>query len=127
MANLNPDSAANKRSKFGELPTLSGIERDTAKPGQEKDWKEIQSNTFRNWSNYIIRDQSDEVKVNDLLMDFSTGVNLVELVNHLASPRGIKDYVKNPKTEFQKLDNLYKALNFIQKDEGIKLVGIGKY
>ncbi|KAI6653350.1 Filamin-A-like [Oopsacas minuta] len=125
MANLNPDSAQGKRSRFGELPTLSTIVRETAKSGQEKDWKEIQSNTFKNWSNYIIKDQTDEVKVNDLLMDFSTGVNLVELINHLAHPRGIKDYVKKPKTEFQKLDNLYKALNFIQKDEGIKLVGIG--
>ena len=125
MANLEPNSAAMKRTKL--LPTSSVIEKETAKPGQEKDWKQIQANTFKNWSNYIIADQSDEIKVHDLLMDFSTGVNLVQLINHLASPRGIKDYVKNPKTEFQKLDNLYKALNFIQKDEGIKLVGIGKY
>ena len=125
MAGLDPNSAAAKRSHL--IPTLSAIEKETAKPGQEKDWKEIQSNTFKNWSNYIIADQSEDLKVNDLLMDFSTGVNLIQLVNHLANPRGIKDYVKNPKTEFQKLDNLYKALNFIQKDEGIKLVGIGKY
>ena len=127
MANLEPDSASGKRSKFGEFPTASKIGRDTAKPGGEKDWKEIQNSTFMNWSNYIIAsDGYEEKKVNDLLLDFSNGVNLVELVNHLAKPRGIKDYVKNPKTEFQKLDNLYKALNFIQKDEGIKLVGIGE-
>ena len=128
MADLHPDSASGKRTKFGELPTASKIGRDTARPGTEKDWKEIQNSTFMNWSNYIIgSEETESSKVNDLLMDFSNGVNLVELVNHLASPRGIKDYVKNPKTEFQKLDNLYKALNFIQKDEGIKLVGIGKF
>ena len=127
MANLEPNSAEGKRSKYGDIPTVSTIRRETANPGAEKDWKEIQSSTFANWSNYIIGQQgADSSKVNDLLLDFSNGVNLVELVNHLAKPRGIKDYVKNPKTEFQKLDNLYKALNFIQKDEGIKLVGIGE-
>lgn len=128
MAGLTPDTgASNRRNQFATIPTTSMMRREVARPEAEKDWKQIQNNTFRNWSNYIISEPSESgIKVNDLLIDFSTGVNLIELVNHLANPRGIKDYVKKPKTEFQKLDNLYKALNFIQKEEGIKLVGIGE-
>ena len=124
---MDEAEASSKRSQFANIPTVSMIRREVARPGVEKDWKEIQSNTFRNWSNYMIAEPGkNEVKVKDLLMDFSTGVNLIELINHLAKPRGIKSYVINPKSEFQKLENLNKALNFIQKDEGIKLVGIGE-
>lgn len=92
---------------------------------QNVDWKQIQSRTFKNWSNYMISDNENS-KVFDLLNDFTDGVNLIQLLNHLAKPKKIKNFDRNPKTYFQKLDNLSKAFKFMIEEENIKLVGIGK-
>ena len=67
---------------------------------------------------------SIEVSVSDLVCGLCDGVRLCQLVEIL-SGRSVGAYTKSPKMEVQYHNNLNIALNFLIKNEGIKLVNIG--
>ncbi|CAD5224207.1 unnamed protein product [Bursaphelenchus xylophilus] len=85
-------------------------------------WKKIQENTFTRWVNQNLALEGEHV--NDLSADLSDGIRLIKLVQVLAQRIVAQRYNKKPVLRQQKLDNVQQALNFIQNDEGIKLVTI---
>ena len=95
-----------------------------------KNWQKIQCSTFTNWINERLRLNSQEnggrEPIRDLALELKDGLLLVELVERLEKEgKKVKGYTARPRVEAQKLENLSAALQFI-KDQGIKLVNIGK-
>lgn len=89
----------------------------------EKDWIEIQKNTFTNWCNVQIQPYGVQI-TSDLAEAFKDGLSLVYLVESISTKK-VGRYNKNPKLYAQKLENITSALKLLQND-GIKLVNIGK-
>ncbi|CAJ0585229.1 unnamed protein product, partial [Mesorhabditis spiculigera] len=86
------------------------------------EWKNIQQNTFTRWVNSHLQNASTEIQ--DLQTDFSDGVKLIKLVEVLAK-RPLGKYCSTVRFRHQQLENVSLALNFLQDDEGIKIVNIG--
>ena len=91
---------------------------------EDADWKRIQQKTFTRWCNQQLKVQ--KIAIADLSVAFCDGVNLITLMEVL-SHKTFGRYNRKPKIHAQKVDNVSKALDFIMKDEGIKLVNIGTY
>lgn len=89
----------------------------------EKDWIEIQKNTFTNWCNVQIQPYGVQI-TGDLADAFGDGLTLVYLVESVSTKK-VGRYNKNPKLYAQKLENITTALKLLESD-GIKLVNIGK-
>ena len=89
----------------------------------EKDWIEIQKNTFTNWCNVQIQPYGVQI-TGDLAEAFADGTTLVYLVESISTKK-VGRYNKNPKLYAQKLENITQALKLLESD-GIKLVNIGK-
>lgn len=89
----------------------------------EKDWIEIQKNTFTNWCNVQIEPYGVQI-TGDLAEAFEDGTLLVYLVESISTKK-VGRYNKNPKLYAQKLENITAALKLLESD-GIKLVNIGK-
>lgn len=90
---------------------------------QEKDWVEIQKNTFTNWCNEQLRDSG--IVITDLSTAFEDGVTIVHLVEAVSAKK-VGRWTKNPKMVAQKLENTTAALKVLEND-GIQLVNIGKF
>lgn len=88
----------------------------------EKDWIEIQKNTFTNWCNVQIQPYGVQI-TSDLAEAFQDGLSLVYLVESISTKK-VGRYNKNPRLYAQKLENITSALKLLQSD-GIKLVNIG--
>ncbi|RMX60911.1 hypothetical protein pdam_00003464 [Pocillopora damicornis] len=88
----------------------------------EKDWIEIQKNTFTNWCNVQIHPYGVQI-TSDLAEAFQDGLSLVYLVESISTKK-VGRYNKNPRLYAQKLENITSALKLLQSD-GIKLVNIG--
>lgn len=91
--------------------------------GHEKDWIEIQKNTFTNWCNVQIQPYGVQI-TGDLAEAFEDGLTLVYLVEAVSTKK-VGRYNKNPRLYAQKLENITCALRLLESD-GIKLVNIGK-
>ena len=89
----------------------------------EKDWIEIQKNTFTNWCNVQIQPYGVQI-TSDLAEAFQDGLSLVYLVESISTKK-VGRYNKNPRLYAQKLENITSALKLLQSD-GIKLVNIGE-
>ena len=89
----------------------------------EKDWIEIQKNTFMNWVNVQVEPYGVQI-TGDLDEAFADGLLLVYLVESISTKK-VGRYNKNPKMYAQKLENITAALKLLESD-GIKLVNIGK-
>ena len=90
----------------------------------DADWKRIQQKTFTRWCNQQLKVQN--VAIEDLNVAFCDGVNLIVLMEVL-SRKALGKYNKKPRIQAQKMDNVSKVLDFIMRDEGIKLVNIGMF
>ena len=88
----------------------------------EKDWIDIQKNTFRNWCNEQVKDYGVEI-TGELSEAFEDGTLLVYLVESISTKK-VGKYCKRPKLYAQKLENITAALKLLESD-GIKLVNIG--
>eukprot|EP00117_Sycon_ciliatum_P026335 scpid36553/ scgid21640/ Filamin-A; Actin-binding protein 280; Alpha-filamin; Endothelial actin-binding protein; Filamin-1; Non-muscle filamin len=88
----------------------------------EAEWKKIQVKTFTRWCNQHMK--GSDLEVNDLETDFEDGLALIKLVESL-SKKSVGKYNKVPKRIPQKLENVGCVLNFLQFEEGLKLVNIG--
>ncbi|XP_064632240.1 filamin-A-like isoform X7 [Lineus longissimus] len=102
-------------SSEDEMPAT---ERELADDAQ---WKLIQKNTFTRWANEHLKTCNKHI--GDLDTDLGDGLRLIALVEVL-SGRKFTRFTKRPVVRPQKLENVTMALNFLQKDEGIKIVTI---
>lgn len=89
---------------------------------QEKNWVEIQKNTFTNWCNEQLRNSG--IVITDLATAFSDGITLVHLVEAV-SMKKVPRWNRNPKLYAQIMENTTAALKVLEND-GIQLVNIGK-
>ena len=99
-----------------EMPT----ERELAEDAQ---WKLIQKNTFTRWANEHLKLVNKNI--GDLEFDLSDGLRLVALVEVLSGKKFSK-LNRRPNFRTQKLENVTMCLRFLEEDEGIKIVNIGK-
>eukprot|EP00731_Ephydatia_muelleri_P012482 Em0006g1376a len=86
------------------------------------DWRLIQQKTFTRWCNQQLKVQ--KISIEDLSTAFCDGVNLIALMEVL-SLKSVGRHNRKPKVHAQKVDNVSKALDFIMREERIKLVNIG--
>ena len=99
-----------------EMPT----ERELADDAQ---WKLIQKNTFTRWANEHLKLVNKNIS--DLEFDLSDGLRLIGLVEVLSGKKFPK-FNRRPNFRTQKLENVTMCLRFLEEDEGIKIVNIGK-
>ena len=98
----------------------STTERELADDAQ---WKIIQKNTFTRWANEHLKTVNKAIA--DLETDFSDGLRLIALIEVLSGKK-FKHVNKRPNFRTQKLENVTMTLKFLEEDEGIKIVNIGK-
>jgi len=99
-----------------EMPT----ERELAEDAQ---WKLIQKNTFTRWANEHLKLVNKNIA--DLEFDLADGLRLIALVEVLSGKKFSK-FNRRPNFRTQKLENVTMCLRFLEEDEGIKIVNIGK-
>jgi len=87
-----------------------------------QNWIVVQQKTFFRWANMKLEDgKYDKI---DSLNDMSIGTPLLNLVNVLSRQKIVPVYMK-PKTKFQRIENLTRALDFIRNHEKLHLYNIG--
>lgn len=99
-----------------DMPT----ERELAEDAQ---WKLIQKNTFTRWANEHLKLVNKNIA--DLEFDLADGLRLIGLVEVLSGKKFPK-FNRRPNFRTQKLENVTMCLKFLEDDEGIKIVNIGK-
>lgn len=95
-------------------------ERDLADDAQ---WKLIQKNTFTRWANEHLKTVNKSIA--ELESDLSDGLRLIALVEVLSGKK-FKHVNRRPNFRTQKLENVTRVLEFLERDEGIRIVNIGK-
>lgn len=100
---------------------MPATERDLADDAQ---WKLIQKNTFTRWANEHLK--TCNKNINNLETDFCDGLRLIGLVEVLSAKK-FKHVNKRPNFRTQKLENVTMVLEFLERDEGIRIVNIGKW
>lgn len=104
-----------------EEEDMAATERELAEDAQ---WKRIQQNTFTRWANEHLKTANKHI--GNLETDLCDGLRLVTLIEVL-SGKYLPKHNKRPSFRSQKLENVSVALKFLEADEGIKIVNIGKY
>lgn len=99
---------------------MAATERELAEDAQ---WKRIQQNTFTRWANEHLKQVSKHI--GNLETDLSDGLRLIALIEVL-SGKQLPKHNKRPNFKSQKLENVSVALNFLEKDENIRIINIGK-
>ena len=105
----------------GEDEEMPATERELADDAQ---WKLIQKNTFTRWANEHLKTVNKQIA--NLENDLSDGLRLLSLVEVLAGRKFTK-FNKRPNFRTQKLENVTMTLKFLEEEEGIRIVNIGKY
>ena len=95
-------------------------ERDLADDAQ---WKLIQKNTFSRWANEHLKTVNKSIA--NLDTDLTDGLRLVALIEVLSGKK-FKHVNRRPNFRTQKLENVTRVLEFLERDEGIRIVNIGK-
>uniref|UniRef100_A0A914HC18 Calponin-homology (CH) domain-containing protein n=1 Tax=Globodera rostochiensis TaxID=31243 RepID=A0A914HC18_GLORO len=90
---------------------------------KDDEWKRIQQNTFTRWVNQHLKNAPGSPRVQNLATDFHDGILLIRLAEVLAH-RNLARFNRKPIMRTQKLDNISTVLNFLQKEEHIKIVNI---
>ena len=103
-----------------EEEEMPATERELAEDAQ---WKLIQKNTFTRWANEHLKTVNKHLA--DLETDLSDGLRLIALVEVLSGKKFSK-FNRRPNFRTQKLENVTMALRFLEEDEGIRIVNIGK-
>lgn len=118
--NNNPDQEQQQGNNPEEDEVMVATERDLAEDAQ---WKRIQQNTFTRWANEHLK--TVDKFINSLETDLSDGLKLISLIEVLSGKR-LPKHNKKPTFRSQKLENVSVALRFLEHDEGIRIVNIGK-
>jgi filamin len=111
---------ADEREAESSEDEMPATERELAEDAQ---WKLIQKNTFTRWANEHLKICNKHI--GDLDTDLGDGLRLIGLIEVL-SGRKFTRFSKRPNFRTQKLENVTMALNFLQHEEGIKIVTIGE-
>eukprot|EP00762_Andalucia_godoyi_P008027 ANDGO_03465.mRNA.1 Alpha-actinin len=82
----------------------------------EKTWENMQIKSFTRWCNAYLSRRGRVIK--DLAADFEDGTLLCDLVSELSKKDISAKMHKTPKMKFQKIENLNKALDFINNFVG---------
>ncbi|XP_060516412.1 filamin-A isoform X2 [Cylas formicarius] len=109
---------ANEYCELDAEDDMVSTERELAEDAQ---WKKIQQNTFTRWANEHLKQVSKHI--GNLETDLSDGLRLITLIEVLAH-KSLPKHNKKPSFRSQKLENVSVALNFLQEDEGIKIINI---
>ncbi len=107
--------------QFDEDEEMPMTERDLADDAQ---WKLIQKNTFTRWANEHLKTVNKGI--GDLESDFSDGLRLLALIEVLSGKK-FKHINKRPNFRTQKLENVTLSLRYLEEDEGIRIVNIGRW
>ncbi|PSN56213.1 Filamin-A [Blattella germanica] len=100
---------------------MVATERELAEDAQ---WKRIQQNTFTRWANEHLKTVNKHI--GNLETDLCDGLRLITLIEVLSGKR-LPKHTKRPTFRSQKLENVSVALKFLEEDESIRIVNIGKY
>lgn len=100
---------------------MAATERELAEDAQ---WKRIQQNTFTRWANEHLKQVSKHI--GNLETDLSDGLRLIALIEVL-SGKHLPKHNKRPNFKSQKLENVSVALQFLERDENIRIINIGEY
>lgn len=113
---------ASRQEPVSEDPDeeMVATERELAEDAR---WKRIQQNTFTRWANEHLKTVSKHI--GNLETDLCDGLRLITLVEVLSGKR-LPKHNKRPTFRSQKLENVSVALEFLEKDEAIRIVNIGK-
>eukprot|EP00727_Mastigamoeba_balamuthi_P009155 m51a1_g4862 putative actinin-like protein (622) ;mRNA; r:319376-322196 len=84
-------------------------------------WEQMQTKTFTNWVNMHLAKRGK--KIETVLTDLTDGVSLIQLLEIIGEST-IPKYVANPKMRIQKVENVGKALKFIE-EHNVHLASIG--
>lgn len=93
------------------------------KGASKEDWAQMQTKTFTKWVDQKLKMRGSSI--NDVSTELSDGIKLHQLMEVLSHKNPGK-YNSKPRIQVQKMENLQKVLSFIQNEEGIRLVNIGK-
>lgn len=96
-------------------------QKEFSKSELVEQWERIQTKTFTNWVNSHLVKRG--LRINSVQEGFLDGINLINLLE-VISEEHFQKYEKNPKMRIHKVENVGKALKFIQ-EHGVKLAGIG--
>lgn len=97
---------------------MAATERELAEDAQ---WKRIQQNTFTRWANEHLKQVSKHI--GNLETDLSDGLRLIALIEVL-SGKHLPKHNKRPTFKSQKLENVSVALQFLERDENIRIINI---
>jgi Ca2+-binding EF-hand superfamily protein len=84
-------------------------------------WEAMQIKTFTNWVNMHLAKKGK--KIGSIEEDFKSGVNLIQLLEIIGEST-IPKYIAAPKMRIQMVENVGKALKFIE-ERNVKLASIG--
>lgn len=118
---LTAATTANGNGSLDQDEEMAATERELAEDAQ---WKRIQQNTFTRWANEHLKTVSKHI--GNLETDLCDGLRLITLIEVL-SGKHLPKHNKRPMFRSQKLENVSVALKFLEHDERIKIVNIGKY
>lgn len=90
---------------------------------EDRTWEKTQINTFTKWTNSYLKRRN--LSIENLQTDLSDGTKLINLCEILSNQPFSSRWHKNPKQNFQKLENCRMAITYIEQKMAIKLVGIG--
>lgn len=97
---------------------MAATERELAEDAQ---WKRIQQNTFTRWANEHLKQVAKHI--GNLETDLSDGLRLIALIEVL-SGKHLPKHNKRPNFKSQKLENVSVALQFLERDENIRIINI---
>ena len=105
-------------------------DEDTAESSRDEstasaEWKNIQKSAFCRWANERLR--AAGLEINDLESDLGDGVRLIRLAESLAGVKVTRRYNVKPKTRTQKLENVTLCLQFLEREQNVRIVNIGKH
>ena len=89
-----------------------------------KEWKDIQKSAFCRWANERLK--AVDLEINDLQTDLSDGVRLIRLAESLAGVKIKQRYNAKPTTRTQKLENVTVCLQFLEQEQKVRIINIGK-
>jgi len=93
------------------------------KSDKEKKWEQVQIKAFKAWINGYL-DKKGMI-INDINEDLKDGVFLLTFLEMATQRKIHKRWTAKPTMRVHKLENVSIALEFIQKELGVRLVGIG--
>ena len=87
-----------------------------------KDWEKTQIKVFSRWCAKHLATRGISF---DDVTEFSNGVKLINLLEIVGKEPIQGRWHKEPKNRYQEIENCSKAIDYVTKTKGIKLIGIG--